>query len=106
MNPTERLAQPTQPIPERKRLSYAEFSAEYLFPNQPVILTDGLKDWKAVGKWTPGFFREKYRGKTLVINGRSYSMNEFIDLVENSNAEQVAPYFRNEHYGNSAPNAN
>jgi hypothetical protein len=96
MKPAERLAQPTRLIPERNGLSYAEFSEEYLFPNLPVILTDGLKDWKAVGKWTPGFFREKYSGKTLVINGRTYSMNEFIDLVEKSSAEQVAPYFRNE----------
>ena len=96
MKLAENNAQPTRPIPERSGLSYAEFSKEYLFPNLPVILTDGLKDWKAVGKWTPGFFRDKYRDKTLAINGLNYSMSEFIDLVENSTVEQVAPYFRNE----------
>lgn len=96
MNSPELVLQTTCLIPERSGLSYAEFSEEYLFPNRPVIITDGLKDWKAVGKWTPGFFRERYPGKMLVINDRNYSMNEFVELVEKSSAEQVAPYFRNE----------
>ena len=96
MTRTDQIERPSQPIPERSGLSYAEFAEEYLFPNRPVIITDGLKGWKAVGKWTPGFFRERYRNKTLTIDGRSYAMTEFIDLVEKSGAGQVAPYFRND----------
>ncbi|MEI6083170.1 MAG: cupin-like domain-containing protein [Verrucomicrobiota bacterium] len=96
MKSTNQIHQPMRSIPERHGLSYAEFAVEYLFPNQPVILTDGLKGWTAVGKWTPDFFRQKYSGKSLEINGHTYSVDEFFGLVENSSAEQVAPYFRNQ----------
>lgn len=80
----------------RSNLTYEEFSREYLTPNRPVIITDGLKDWRAVGKWTPNFFREHYRTKPLTIGGRNYPMGEFMDLVESSAAGHVAPYFRNQ----------
>jgi len=80
----------------RSKLTYAEFSREYLIPNRPVILTDGLKEWAAVGKWTPDFFRDRYRTKPLAIGGREYPMGAFMDLVESSAAGQVAPYFRNQ----------
>jgi len=83
-------------IETRSSLSYDEFSREYLIPNRPVILTDGLKEWRAVGKWTPGFFRDQYRTKPITIGGRGYLMGDFIDLVESSAAGQVAPYFRNQ----------
>lgn len=31
-------------IESRSSLTYEEFSREYLLPNRPVILTDGLKE--------------------------------------------------------------
>src|SRR5262245_11038685 len=93
---TKSNQQSTRPLPEREGLSYAQFAEEYLFPNQPVILRDGLKEWKAVGKWTPAFFRNRYPDRTLTIGGQKYSMADFIDRVENSAPGRVAPYFRNE----------
>ncbi len=89
------VLQAVVPIPMRCGLSCQEFASEYLVPNRPVILTDGLAPWKAVGRWTPAFFRDRYAEKIVTIDKVSYSMREFIDRVENSVPGHVAPYFRN-----------
>ena len=83
-------------IETRSNLTYAEFVKEYLNPNRPVILTDGLKGWAAVGKWTPQFFRDNYRTKSATIGDRTYAMGELMDLVESSGPGRIAPYFRNQ----------
>lgn len=83
-------------IERRSNLTYDEFSREYLIPNRPVIITDGLKEWRAVGKWTPDFFENQYRSKPLTIGGQTYAMGDFIERVKTSAAGRVAPYFRNE----------
>jgi len=90
-------------IESRANITYAEFAREYLLPNRPVILTDGLKDWPAVGKWNPAFFREHYRTKQVSIDGRDHALGELMDLVENSAAGHVAPYYRNVAVKNAFP---
>jgi len=46
-------------------LSRRDFAREYLAPSpRPVILTDALSNWGALGKWTPDYFGEHY-GTTL-----------------------------------------
>jgi len=44
-------------IERRENLSNEEFMKEYVYANRPVIVTDALRQWKAVGRWTPEFFR-------------------------------------------------
>lgn len=97
METTERSAGKNKAIPTREGLSYKEFTHEYLFPNRPVILTDGIKNWPALGKWTPDFFRTHYPTKKINVKyDRAYLVPEFIDLVERSDPARPAPYFRNE----------
>jgi hypothetical protein len=44
-------------IDRRRGLSYKAFVSEYLMPQKPVIITDGVKEWPALNKWTPEFSR-------------------------------------------------
>ncbi|MBK7270540.1 MAG: cupin-like domain-containing protein [Flavobacteriales bacterium] len=37
-----------------------ELLNEYVNNNKPVIITDSAKQWPAVGKWTPEFFKKNY----------------------------------------------
>lgn len=76
-------------------LGYAEFEARYLAPNKPVLITDALDHWAAVGKWTPKFFADNYRDMDIGIDG--LRMGEFIELVEEGPDEDNGklPYFRN-----------
>jgi len=83
-------------IPVLSGLSYAEFARNFLYPSRPVVIQDGLQHWKAVGKWTPRFFKERYPARKLTIDDREYTMEGFVDLVEQSGPDRVAPYFRNQ----------
>jgi histone arginine demethylase JMJD6 len=96
-------------IPRLANLSYEEFAANYLYPGRPVIVTDAMKDWKAVGRWTPEFFKREFGDMTFTIHdtlrsqigyqdaggATEYTMATFVDRVTASTDENPAPYFRN-----------
>jgi hypothetical protein len=96
-------------IERRAKLSYSEFAKEYLYANKPVIVTDAMQQWKAVGRWTPEFFKQEFGNMTFALDddlkrkagykengGNSeFVMSQFIDRVLHSTEEDPAPYFRN-----------
>jgi histone arginine demethylase JMJD6 len=97
-------------IERRANLSYQEFRDQYLYPHKPVIVTDALRLWKALERWTPAFFREQFGEMKLGINddlkkyigteqerqgATDYSMSQFIEDVLESTEERPAYYFRN-----------
>ncbi len=82
-------------IPKRHSLEYEDFLNEYLRPGRPVIIADALREWEALGKWTPQWFGERYGALDLTIDGCSISMGRLIDLVLNANEKSPAPYLRN-----------
>lgn len=45
-------------VVRRQNPSYVEFEQSYLRPNKPIILEGATLHWKALGKWTPAFFRQ------------------------------------------------
>jgi histone arginine demethylase JMJD6 len=79
-------------IDKRTNLSHEEFINEYVSKSLPVVLTDAAKDWKAMGKLTPEFFKKNYAHITKNINGVIYEMDDFIDHMLTSTAENKAPY--------------
>jgi hypothetical protein len=79
-------------VDKRSNLSRKELYKEYIEPEVPVIITDGIKDWKGFGKITPAFFKENYPNITKKVKGVSYKMSDFIDLMLKSTPENVAPY--------------
>lgn len=99
MDATKNIQQPYESIPERSGLTYQEFAKEYLYPMRPVVLTDGLKGWDAVGRWSPAFFRDQYPNKQMTIDDRNHNVSDFINWVEKSCDGNVAPYFRNQQVG-------
>lgn len=87
---------PGVPIERRENLSAEEFLREYAMKNRPVIITDAMKGWAAIGKWTPQFFAENYPSKPMKFrDGQEMTMAEFIDRVLHSSAEKPAPYWIN-----------
>lgn len=88
-------------IDRREKLSRKELIKEYIEPEIPVILTDAAKDWGALDKITPEFFKDHYGNLTKEVNGVTYTFSEFIDLMRKSTAENPCPYPFNlniEHY--------
>ena len=95
-------------IERLSNLSYEEFARKYLYPMKPVIVTDVLKTWPALTRWTPEFFKREFGSVRFRIGdteygqtsfksegGVEYTMAEFIELVLESSDEKPAPYFRN-----------
>jgi hypothetical protein len=91
-------------------LPHQEWVRRFLIPRVPVVFTDALTSWPAMGKWTPEFFKERYGSTPLAVegqnhtlegflptskNGGSLTMGEFIDQVLASSDQNPAPYFRN-----------
>ena len=52
-------------IDRRDNLSYEEFAEKYLYANKPVIVTDMIRQWKALSRWTPEFFQREFVGWLL-----------------------------------------
>lgn len=79
-------------IDKRTNLSRDEFLKEYVDRQLPVVLTDAAKNWPAMGKLTPTFFKQTYPNITKTIDGVTYTMSEAIDKILVSTAENRAPY--------------
>jgi hypothetical protein len=68
--------------------------------NQPVILKDAAKHWKAVSKWTPEFFKEQYGDKKVPVFERKRAvtlkdmvlMRDYIDEITASTYQNRAKY--------------
>ena len=86
-------------IERRDKLSYAEFSESYLYPNKPVVITDAICKWNALSRWTPDFFKIEFGDLEFSIDDGpkavTYTMRQFIGRVLESTDENPAPYFRN-----------
>jgi histone arginine demethylase JMJD6 len=98
-------------IERREKLSYEEFAKSYLYASKPVIVTDVLREWPALRRWSPEFFKQEFGNMKFTLNenlkGKAdyksngnneveYTMDRFIDRVLSSTEENPAPYFRNQ----------
>jgi histone arginine demethylase JMJD6 len=95
-------------IDRRDGLSCEDFQRQYLYPLKPVVMRGALTRWKALGKWTPDFFKRQFADMRFTIRDKEYgqtghaegdevefTMAHFIDRVTESTNAKPAPYFRN-----------
>jgi Cupin-like domain len=83
-------------IDRRKGQSRSAYEREYVLANRPVVITDAIDHWRALGRWTPDFFKRHHGGLQVQIDGETLSLAELIDRVEASSEAQPAPYLRNQ----------
>lgn len=79
-------------IDRHKNLTPKELINEYVNKGKPVILTEAARQWKAMEKWTPDFFKTQYGQIEKTVNGRKIKIAEQMELLFNSTAENPAPY--------------
>ena len=79
-------------LDKRSSISLQELLDEYLTPGIPVVLTDATRDWPALGKFTPEFFKSRYGHLTKEIKGQTYTLAEITDLMLTSTPAHPAPY--------------
>ncbi len=83
-------------IDRRSGLSADEFEREYLEPLRPVIVTDAITHWRALGRWSPQFFKQEYGRLNVTVDNETMSLGDLVDRVEASSSESPAPYLRNQ----------
>jgi cupin-like protein len=83
-------------IDRRAGLSREQFEREYLNPLRPVILTDAISHWGALGRWNTQFFKEHYGDLEVEVDGETMRLGDLIDRVEASTDDNPAPYLRNQ----------
>ena len=97
IEPAQPCAAPSAPaIEKRAGVVPGEFYREYMLPRRPVVLTDALDGWPALGKWTPEFFGEGWPDKTFEMDGKSWCLADFVAAVLASDPAAPAPYLRNQ----------
>jgi len=82
----------TGAIERRSGLNWDQFIDQYVKPNKPVIITDAADKWKAKSLFTPQYFKENYPDRQATINGRQYTISEYVDLMMSSTEDNPAPY--------------
>ncbi len=92
--PDKKYASNELGVDRRTGLTQKELINEYIDPARPVILTDAVKDWPAMGKWTPDFFKKNYGHITFKEGGSGpdITLAEQIDRMKASTPENPAPY--------------
>jgi hypothetical protein len=101
LNPTlrpsgEMAMQLTDDIDRRVRLTQADFAREYLSPPRPVILTDALVHWRALGRWSRQFFKTEYGHLEVRVDGERMTLRELVDRIEASSEDHPATYLRDQ----------
>ena len=59
-------------------------------------MTDAISHWRALGRWSPQFFKEEYGGLEVEVDGEAMALGDLIDRVEASTDDNPAPYLRNQ----------
>jgi hypothetical protein len=62
------------PLARRAKLPSREFIRRYVLQNRPVIVTDCIDEWRALGKWTPAFFAESFGDHVVTLQGETFNV--------------------------------
>jgi histone arginine demethylase JMJD6 len=87
-------------IDKRGKLSRKEFLHEYVRKNRPVVITDAAREWGAISKWTPEFFRDHYGDRMVPVFERkravsvkdSVRLRDYIEEITSSTFQNRAKY--------------
>ena len=81
-------------IDRRTDMTYARFVAEHCVPRRPVILTDAIRSWPAVSRWSPEYFATTLPDRRVTIDGGTYTIARLVELIADSSPDAPAPYLR------------
>ncbi len=91
-----RRAAESKGICELRELDCERFAEDFYFANRPFIFRGGAADWRAIGTWSPAWFRERYGSVEIdysaVEGAKRYArqgpdlarttLREFVDRIE------------------------
>ncbi len=90
-------------VERRSDLSIEDFTAEYLQPRRPVILTDATAEWTAHREWSFESLRDRWKSKTIHHRGQDWQMAELVDRILSATADNPVHYLKNVHLQKQFP---
>jgi histone arginine demethylase JMJD6 len=79
-------------VPRREHLGRDEFVREYVLGNRPVIVTDAIREWRALSRWSPEFFKTEFGSVEVRVAGEGTTVGEVVDRILDPLAGSPAPY--------------
>lgn len=76
-------------------LTHRAFVERYVATMRPVIVTDATAHWRALGLWTPEFFRDRHGSTEVLIDKKPWTLRTYIETLLAATPESPAPYLRN-----------
>ncbi|NKF24439.1 cupin-like domain-containing protein [Solimonas marina] len=64
---------------------------DYILADLPVVIPDAAAHWPARQRWTPDFFRRHHGDVTTEIDGRRWTLAEYLDGMETATADHPLP---------------
>ncbi|MBI6547449.1 cupin-like domain-containing protein [Xenorhabdus lircayensis] len=61
-------------------ISIAEFSKRYLMKKEPVIVTDGLRDWRGKQIWSFDYFAQEFGDMSVQLQDAGFQPNKVVEL--------------------------
>lgn len=89
-------------IDRRNDLSVQEFIDRYEEPNRPVIITDALSNWSALGKWSKEYLVKAARDVKLAVGPVEMAMDKYF-LYSDSACEERPLYLFDPKFGEKIP---
>lgn len=87
------LSETSQTIDRKPTISRSEFLDRYYAQNRPLILTDIMKNWKALERWTPDYLRQNYGEATVEIqSGRNADPDYELNVERHRKTVKFADY--------------
>jgi len=80
-------------------ISARDFIERFVAPRKPVVLTDAISDWPALGLWTPDWFHTTWGDRVVRCRGAKGNaplrLDDYIESLTTSTETAPAPYLRN-----------
>jgi len=87
------LSEAGQTVDRKSKISRSEFLDNYYAKNTPIILTDIIKNWKALERWTPAYLRRHYgEAKVEIQAGRDADPEYELNLERHRKTVKFAEY--------------
>ncbi|MCB0769820.1 MAG: cupin-like domain-containing protein [Flavobacteriales bacterium] len=88
---------PTNNTMEVKKVDAADITHEQFYEEHwkagvPLVFKNATKLWGAYNTFSPDWFRANYGDRLTEVEGKSYTMNEIMDLVEGKDTSRPVPY--------------
>jgi hypothetical protein len=73
-------------------ISVDEFIRRFRKPRRPVVLTDAMKDWPALQKYTPEYFIREYADVAVRCAGKDCRLGDALAQLLDATADNPGPY--------------